>query len=154
MAIDYLALGDAVAAKVNGTGRFHSVIKHDWRSAPSEPGLVAAVIGQRITPLVTSGLASMSARLEVIVRILISGRLDPQDLLDFELLGGADAIMGAIAGDTKLGFTDGSVRCVDIFGSDGEPMRAECGWIDIGQTQYRTCDVFVPILLNDVYNLG
>lgn len=154
MPIDYLALSDAVAGKVSGTGRFLSVSKHDWRAAPSEPGLVAAIIGQRLTPLVTSGLASMSVRCEVIVRILLNGQLDPQDLIDFELLGGADAIMGAIVGDSKLGFSDGSVRCVDIFGSDGEPLRAECGWVDIDRTQYRMCDVFLPILLNDVWSEG
>lgn len=154
MPIDYLALSDAIAGKLSGTGQFLSVTKHDWRAAPSEPGLVAAVIGQSITPMISSGLASVSMRLEVIVRILLPGGLEPQDLIDFALIGAADAVMGAMINDTKLGFTDGSVRCVDIFGADGEPLRATCGWVDIGQTQYRMCDVFIPILLNDVHTEG
>lgn len=153
MAIDYLGISNAIAGKVSATGYFLSVTKHDWRSAPSEPGLVAAVIGQNITPLLSSGLASVSMRLEVIVRILLKPG-EPEDLIDFALLGGADAVMGAMISDSKIGITDGSVRCVDVLGSDGEPLRAECGWVDIGQTQYRMCDVFIPILLNDVWNEG
>ena len=153
MPIDYAALSTAIEGKVNGTGQFFSVSRHDWRAAPSEPGLVAAIIGQSIMPLLTSGLASVSVRLEVIVRILLKPG-EPEDLVDFALLTAADAVMGAMINDTKLGQADGSVRCVDILGIEGEPMRASCGWVDIGQTQYRMCDVFIPILINDVWNEG
>lgn len=151
--VDYLTIRDAIATKIMGTGRFLSLINHEWRSAPSDIGVVGALINNGMVPVTSSGLSSTSMRLELLLRILLNGQADPQDLIDVEQAGAADAVWSALLADTKLGGVAG-VRCIDVYGMDGEPMRTQVGWVDIGQTQYRLYDLYIPILINDSYDLG
>lgn len=154
MAVDYLAIRNAVMDKVSGTGRFQTVIDHDPLQAPTDDGLVAALIGIDDAPApAISGLASMSMRVELVVRVMLRGMLEPQGFIDPEVFGAADAVMGALAADTRLGGLAG-VYAVDLFGQGGDRMRSVAGWVDIQQTKFRIADVYIPILINDAWDVG
>lgn len=153
MATDYLGIQQQVLTVVSGTGRFLNVIDHEPMSPPNERGLVAAIVGLGLAPIQQSGLSSVSMRMEVVIRVMINALVEPQGLIDSEVLGAADAVMGALAADTKLAGI-GNVRCVDVFGMAGEGLRCIAGYLDIAQTKFRIADVFIPILINDSWDLG
>lgn len=60
------------------------------------------------------------------------------------------ATSSALAGGYTFG---GTVFAVDLLGAYGEPLRAEAGYLTIGNTMFRVMDVFVPIVLSDVWEV-
>lgn len=152
MATDYLGITQNILTLISGSGYFRAVIDHEPRSAPTEEGLVCALIGISAEPT-TSGMASVSMRVEVVVRVMLNGQAEPQGLIDPEVLGAADQIMGLMIANWRLPLAAG-VRQVDIFGEAGEKLRTVAGWTQIDQTQFRIADVFIPVLTNDSWDIG
>lgn len=151
--VDFATIRDTIASKISATGGFQHVIPHDLLSAPTTDGLVASFVGSRITPSQLSGLAAVTMRLEIVVRVHLNALLDPPELIDTLVFAGADAIMGAMIANWRL---DGvaNVRNVDVLGEGGDGMRTEPGYLDIGQTKFRCIDVFIPVLVNDAWDYG
>lgn len=146
--IDSRATIAALRTLAAESGQFVKVLGHEPAAAPSTDGVTCGVWVNSLA-VVSSGLSAVSVRLELMARVFLSGLVEPRDDIDPRVLDAADALFFAIIGEFLLGLSD--VRYVDVQGSDGEGLRAVPGWLTHDQKQYRTMDVFVPIIINDVY---
>lgn len=149
-----LKLHDVAAA----SGLFDTVMDHEPFSAPDANGLTCAIIGSSIVGIQASGMVSLSARVEFRVRILTGMLTEPLDAIDTVLLNAAGSYMGELCSAYTLG---GLARDIDLLGADGDPLRTEMGYMSIGggssspgNRMYRVADVLVPVVINDVWDLG
>jgi hypothetical protein len=147
VAIDINAILAAVQSHAQGTGYFDSVVLHEPKSAPST-GSTAAIWANRIRPTMQSGLISVSVSLVLNIRLYASMLQEPQDAIDASLAIAADALFSAYCGDFELGST---ARNIDIFGSEGFDMECVFGYINQDGTLFRTADITLPIVVNDVW---
>jgi hypothetical protein len=133
------------------SGLFSSVQGHEPKSPPQlGDQITLAFMTGGITPA-TSGLKSVSLRWEVRARIFMNADSEPADDVDPTLVTVALQFMNALCGQFKL---TGDVRSIDVYGSDGEPLRAEPGYYDYNGDTLRVMDIFIPILVNDQMDLG
>lgn len=149
MGIDSRATLNALTTLAAKSGQFDSVLGHEPKAAPTQTGLTCGVWVSDLRTVQSSGLGSVSARLEVQMRVFTSMLQEPQGGIDPAVLDAADALMVAVVGEFQLGLPD--TRYVDILGSDGEPLRALPGYLSQDSRLFRVMDVFVPIIVNDVY---
>jgi len=148
VSLDLTTYRSAVTSHAQALGLFEQVLGHEPVSAPGS-GLVYALWVKRITPIpARSGLASVSARLELTGRVLMPADTEPQDDVDVAVTGAVDGLMNAYAGDFELG---GSVANVDLLGMHGAPLGAEFGYARFDSTTYRVATLTVPLILNDVW---
>lgn len=142
-AVNYILTG---AAK---TGMFENLVAHEPGAAPSKTGLTAGCWVSTYEPA-TSGLNSVSMRLTMQLRIFhLLARGKAQDSVDTKVMKGVDAVLNYYIGHFQ-GLT-GS-RYVDVFGADGEMLRAALGYAEQDGTRFRIADVFIPLVINDVYS--
>lgn len=155
-----LNVGPQILALENiasSSGLFVNVLKHEPLSAPDENGETCAIIGSTINGVLSSGLAALSARVEIRMRIYTNAMQQPMDAIDTILLNSAGSLIGELCEAYALG---GIARDVDFLGADGEPLRAELGYASIGGGGggggriYRIADVLVPIVINDCWPLA
>jgi hypothetical protein len=125
------------------------VFGHEPKAAPSVLGVSCGVWINDLRTTQGSGLNSVSMRLELVMRVFRSMLTEPQDNIEPEVLDATDALFLSIVGKFQLGLS--STRYVDILGSDGEPLRAQPGYLDQDGKKFRVMEIFVPIVLNDVY---
>lgn len=133
------------------TGLFDSVFLHEPKSAPAlhaRPTL--ALFSGPITTIESSGLNSVSLRWQVNGRIYRDGIGEPADEIDPEVVSAASLFIAALAGQFTLG---GLVRCIDFYGMGGEPLKAESGYLQIDRSIYRSMELEIPLLINDVWEL-
>lgn len=147
MAIDSRGILDALTSFASSSGLFDAVNAHEPKSAPGS-GIAASVWITGVEPILSSGLGSVSARLEMQMRLQTSMLQEPQDGIDPALLDAADAMFAAIIADFEL---NGRVRHVDVLGAHGERLRMATGYVSIGSTLYRVMDLFIPVIINDVW---
>lgn len=148
MAIDTLAIVDAVVSHAAATGRFEKVNGHEPKNAPGN-GLTAAVWVQRLAPLaLQSGLAATSALLLVNLRIYQNMLAEPQDAIDPNVVAAVDALVTAYSGDFTL---DGLVADVDLLGRHGTALAAEAGYLSQDNKMFRVMTLTVPLVLNNVW---
>lgn len=145
--IGYQAIVDVVTSHAHASGLFDAVSGHEPKSAPGS-GLTCAVWVNGITPVRSSGLNSVSVRLELQVRIFLSTRIDPGDRIDPKMVDAVDTLLTAYIGDFTLG---DNTRCIDIFGSDGNSLRAIPGYVVQDNAQYRVFDIFIPVIINNAW---
>jgi hypothetical protein len=100
---------------------------------------------------ISSGLNSVSLRWEIRARIFTNADSEPADDVDPTVITAAMAFMIALCGQFML---TADTRAIDIFGSDGEGLRAEQGYYKYNEDVLRTMDIFIPVLLNDQMDLG
>jgi hypothetical protein len=103
-----------------------------------------------IRPILSSGLNSASMRWELNGRIYKADQTQPREDIDPEVISATLSFLGSLTGGFSLG---GLIRCVDVFGSDGEGLSGEPGWYEIDDAKYRTMDIRIPLLINDVLDL-
>ena len=120
-----LALHNVAAS----SGLFGTVMDHEPFNAPDTADLTAAIIGSSIVGIQSSGMVSLSARVEFRVRILTGMLTEPLDAIDTVLLNAAGSYMGALCTAYTLG---GLARDIDLLGADGESLRTELGYMTIG----------------------
>lgn len=149
MSIDGAALVSAISSKCSQLGVFDSVTTHEPKASPGRTGTSASVWITSYEPIQSSGMASASMRIEVMVRIYTSMLQEPADEIDTSILTACDALMSVLIGDFDLGVP--GVRHIDVFGQEGERLRAVFGYLSQDGKLFRVMDVFVPILVNDVY---
>lgn len=147
MTIGYQAIVDTVTSHAQASGLFDAVNGHEPRSAPGT-GLTCAVWVNSIHPVRTSGLNKVSIRLELQVRIYLPTRPEYGDRIDPKIVDAVDVLTAAYIGDFTLG---DNCRGIDIFGSDGNSLRAIPGYVVQDNAQYRVFDIFVPVIINDVW---
>lgn len=148
MALTLIELTDALASLAIATGHFQTVNQHEPKNAPGH-GLRAALWVQTYRPARKSGLSATSMRLEYRLRIYQNMLMEPQDAIDPTVLAATDACFEAYSGDFTLG---GLVRQVDLLGSDGNPLSAVAGYLNIDNKMHRVMDITIPLILNDVYD--
>lgn len=150
MALDLTAILDAVMSHALATGEFTSVNGHEPQAAPVPAGgPVVAVWVDRVEPVKSSGLDSTSARVVLNVRLFASPNSQPQDAIDPNMVRALDTLLTAYGNDLDLG---GSVRCVDLFGSDGAGLSAQAGYLTYDKASFRVITVSLPLIVNDVWD--
>lgn len=142
-----LGLFDQVTSHAASLGLFDTVTSHEPKNTPGN-GLWCAIWVQGIGPIPSSGLASVSGRVELRVRIGSSMLQEPQDSIDPNILSAVTVLMGEYAGHLTMGAT---VRAIDLIGMHGTPLSAVAGYITIGQQMSRVMEITFPVLINDMW---
>lgn len=132
-------------------GLFGAVQKRQAMNAPGSK-LVAELWPQWIGPA-DSGLASTSVGMLVMSRIRTNADAMPTDAVDPEIVRAVDRVLNALTGDITLG---GLVRCIDLLGLEGSAvpggnLHAEAGYLEQDGKIHRVMDIFIPVILNDVW---
>ena len=142
---------DAIISDIQMSGYFDKVNTHESKRAPGF-GLSADVWFLTLDPIPTgSGLNKTSARLAWNVRLQSSMLLEPQDLIDPNLVRAASNLIRRWHDNFDFDL-DPMVRNVDCLGSYGEALKAQSGYVEYEQSKiYRVIDITVPIIVNDVW---
>lgn len=111
-------------------------------------GLKAGIFVSDLTTIQSSGLDSVSVRLEQTIRLYERLQVEPSDVLDVETLKAVDAILNAFVENFEI---DGIVRQVDVLGAHGQPLRARPGFLTVQEQECRIADVIVPLICDDVW---
>ncbi len=143
---------DAVESHAMSSGLFDSVNTAEPKSAPGS-GITCSIWIQSIAPIVDSGLASTSVRLELSVRIYTSMIAEPDAGIDPGLTAAMLSLMADYSADFALSIitTAPTVRNIDLLGAHGTPLSADAGYINIDGGLYRVLTLTVPIILNDAF---
>lgn len=148
VALDILGLTDAVQSHASASGYFESVNGAEPKNAPSTGGLTAAVWADRVAPLRSSGLNSVSVLVVFNVRIYGSAQSEPADAIDPNMLAAVDALCAAYSGDFTLG---GLARSVDLLGANGTALNVQAGYLSQDGVLYRVMTITVPVIVNDLW---
>lgn len=147
MSLNSAGLFAALSSHAQTLGVFDRVNEHEPMNAPGN-GLTCAFWFVRLGPFQPgSGLASTSGLVVFTARIYKPNQL-PQGAEDAAVMGAADLLLAAYSGDFELG---GLVRDVDLLGQSGQPLSAAAGWLPFGDTTFRTVDVTIPLIVNDLW---
>lgn len=148
MTINSSEIRGRITSHAQASGWFGQVLKHEPISAPGS-GLTYAVWVTDLAPVpASSGLAATTARLELAGRLYIPADTEPPDDIDDQLTGATDALMTAYSGGFQLG---GNVRCIDLLGAHGAPLRARYGYLPLGSTTYRIATLTIPSIVNNAW---
>lgn len=142
---------DKVISAAMTLGKFDSVNAHEPKSAPARTGVSCSMWLNDLRPVQSSGLASTSCRLEFVARIYTSMLQEPADTIDLIMIDAADALLTSYIGGVQLG---GLIRNVDVFGADGEGLRCLPGYLTQDSKAYRVVDIYIPLIVNDVWTEG
>jgi hypothetical protein len=97
----------------------------------------------------TSGLSIVSVVVALNGRIATTLQQEPADDIDVRLTDATDTLYSALAADFTFG---GLIESVDIFGrSDFGPLRVDGRYLEQGDGVYRTFELVVPLIVNDVW---
>lgn len=141
-ATDAEALFSAIRSMAKKLGVFGAVIGHDPENAPPA-GLSCSIMLGTVKPITSSGLASVSCQVTLMVHVWDFAQKRPLDELDPQVLAATCSLMGALAG----GFTlNGTVRDVNLFAMDAQP-----GYVNFEGKEFRTVAIAVPIEINDLF---
>ena len=141
-------LFDAVESHAKASGLFDGVNTHEPKSAPTGD-LYCAIFVSTLRPMpLSSGLASTTGVVTLMARIYVDMIREPQDKIDPAIIAATDTLMAVYSADFSLG---GSARNIDLLGSTGESLEARAGYITIDQTVFRSMDITIPIIVNDVF---
>jgi hypothetical protein len=145
--LNTVAVIDALTSTAAGLGVFDQVNGHEPKNAPPGVQVTCSVWCSDLRPA-SSGLASVSVRQEFTLRLMTSMLAEPQDAIEPQLLIACDALFSALCGAVQMG---GLLRLIDIFGSEGEPLRMQAGYLNQDGKLFRVMDVLCPIVINDVW---
>lgn len=149
MALNTLAVLEALESHAAAAGHFERVNRHEPKNAPGR-GLTAAIWVQQIQPAArASGLAATAAVVVVNLRIYSNMLQEPQDAIDPNMVAAVDALMNAYNGDFTL---DGLIRNVDILGEFGEGLSAQAGYLEQDRKMFRVMTLNLPLIINDVWS--
>jgi hypothetical protein len=143
---------DALVSDVQASGYFDRVNTHEPKRKPGR-GLTAAVWCQGIESVgAASGLSVTSARLVFIVRLYSNMLKEPQDYIDPELLRATSSVMRRYHDDYDFsGYGVENVRNIDLLGAHGQGLSATAGYLEMDSGMFRVMDIFVPVIVNDVW---
>jgi hypothetical protein len=149
MAIESQDLVDRVASHAKATGLFDRVNKHEPKNKPGR-GLTCAIWVDRIEAARgRAGLASTTARVVLNCRIYTNMLQNPQDAIDPNVMRATDVMFEALSGDFSLGSEE---RWIDLLGAtQGHPLLAQSGYINIDTMTYRVMTITVPIIVEDAW---
>lgn len=136
---------DHISSHAMSLGIFDRVNTHEPKNKPGR-GITFAIWVDRIEPArARSGLDATDARVTLNGRVYTNMLQQPQDAIDPNVMDATDLIMGALTGDFDLG--DGS-RTIDVLGmTQGHPLSAQSGYINIDNMVYRVMTIFIPVII-------
>lgn len=141
---------DAVISDIQASGYFQKVNQHEPKRAPGTE-MTASVWFLSLAPIPSgSGLANTSARLAFNVRLHQNMLLEPQDLIDPNMMRACANLMRRWHDDFDFSL-DPMVRNVDVLGAYGQPMSAQSGYVEQDKKEFRIIDIELPIIINDVW---
>lgn len=146
MSLDTPGLFAALSSHAETLGLFDRVNNHEPHNAPGS-GLTYALWWMRLGPVQSSGLSSTSGLVTFMGRIHRPAP-QPQDQVDLDVLAATDALVAAYSADFTLG---GLIRAVDLAGQTGTSLSAQAGWLVVDTTTYRTSDITIPLIVNDLF---
>ena len=148
-AFGFLTYRDRALSHALASGLFGNVLDHEPVSAPGN-GLTYAMWVSDVAPVAAaSGLDALSARLELMGRVLHPADTEPQGDVDTAVTGAVSALFEAYAGDFEFG---GNVKNVDLLGMHGPGLRARFGYTSFtGGPTYRVATLTVPLIINDLW---
>lgn len=142
MSIGINGILDSLTSHAAALGVFERVNTHEYKSAPGK-GLFCEVWCGPIVPA-TSGLDSTSIELTVFMRVRSDMVQEPQDLIDPRIVDAVDQLITKLSGDFTL---DGKARNVEL----NTGLRADPGYLNQDGKIFRTIEITVPIVVNDVF---
>ena len=147
---------DAVVAHVMQSGYFQRVNSAEATRSPTSAGLYADIWINTIESVgAMSGLSVSAARLMFTIRTYMTLNVRNPDLIDPKMVRAVSGLMRQYHDDFDFG---GIIRNVDLFGTYGVGLIAFSGYMtNMENTEkYRTFDIMVPCLVNDVWpqNVG
>lgn len=148
MALDIDGILNVVATHAQNTGWFQTVVEHPSKQSATN-GITAGVWIERIDPIKSSGLSSVSVRLELEMHVVGSTMAEPYDDIDTNLTKAVDALFTAYIGDFELG---GEARHIDVFGAYGQPLGIRVGYLNSSGREVRVFQIRIPIIINDVWD--
>ena len=148
MAFGAQTLFNAIESHAKASALFDSVNTFEPKSAPGG-NLHCAIYVSSLGPVPAgSGLAATTGVLTIMARIYLPMKQEPQDKIDPTIVAATDTLMEDFSGDFTL---NGSARNIDLLGQTGESLSARAGYITIDQTVFRSMDITIPIVVNDVF---
>ena len=148
MAFGAQTLFNAIESHAKASGLFDSVNTFEPKSAPSGK-LHCAIYVSTLAPVaIGSGLAATTGVLTIMARIYLPMKQEPQDKIDPIIVAATDTLLEDFSGDFTLG---GNARNIDLLGQTGESLSARAGYITPDKTIYRSMDITIPIVVNDVF---
>lgn len=149
MSLDTKAIMSKLATIGLASGLFVKVSKYEPRGQPGNRVTLSLISGP-LRPITSSGLNNASLRWQIDGRVYMPMNTEPAGDLDVVLTAAAAKYMEALCGQFTLG---GLIRCIDVFGSDGEPLSATPGYIDHNDKLYRVITLEIPLLINEQWTL-
>jgi hypothetical protein len=141
-----------IAEHAQKTGRFNQVLKRQPSASPPAGGVNVAIWADKFEAIRQSGLDETSIIAVFKVMLMLNINYQPADDIDTVLMDGASDLMGAYCGDFQLGDDEANdVRMVDLLGSNGQPLSAQMGYLEIQGVILRVCTVTVPVIINDAW---
>ena len=141
------SLFSEVVSHASSTGLFDRVAQHEPKNAPGN-GLSCVIWQDAIDPVRSSGLASVSGRVTLKVRIYSSLLAKPEDAVEPKVMTAAATLMSEYCGHFTL---DGTVRFVDLLGAEGTPLSARSGYIEQDGKHYRVMEITLPVIISDMF---
>lgn len=123
-------------------GIFQGVDLHDPWNAPGNQLFCSINLGMT-RPVTSSGMASVSGQVTLVIRIWSSALQKPLDGIDPGVLSAVCSLMGAFAGGFTIG---GTVRNIDLFA-----MSAQPAYVDFEGKPFRVAEINLPIVINDLF---
>lgn len=151
MAFDAQAITDlysAVVSAIKAGGQFRQVVQHEPKAAPVTLPAVALWLSD-VSPVgAVSGLASTSARLELMARVYLNWASKSEEQTDLELL----RLSASVVATYTAGFTlHGEVMQVDLLGSYGDALSVKPLWLVHDGKTFRSAEIIIPLILDDVW---
>lgn len=152
MALDASGILNGMKTAAQSLGVFDQVLLHEPKSAPQLGNAVTlALWSGPIRTIQSSGLNSVSLRWEIHGRVFHSAFTEPADDIEVAVASAAVAYYTSLLGGFSLG---GLIRCVDVYGSDGEELSCDDGYIEQDSKVFRCYELRIPLLINDVIDLA
>jgi hypothetical protein len=148
VALDITGILDAAISHASASGHFDQVNGHEPIHPSPSGGLTAGVWVERVTPIRTSGLNSVSTLVVLNVRLYTSAQQLPLDAIDPGMVTAVDALCTAYCADFTLG---GLVRNVDIFGANGQSLDVRAGYLAQDGALQRVMTIWLPCIVNDLW---
>lgn len=139
---------DVVVSHAQNSGWFQTVTQHESKQSGTN-SMTAGVWVEGFAPVRSSGLNSVSIRLELEMRLFGSTTTEPYDDIDLNLTKAANDLFTDYIGDFDLG---SNARHIDVFGAYGKPLSVQAGYLNMQGREFRVFQIKIPIIINDVWD--
>lgn len=148
---------DSIVSHALNLGVFEQVNFQTPTNTPDK-GLSMDVTVANITPIVESGLNSVSVVIEFNLLIVTHLIQSPENQIDKSIINAVDLLLTEYCNNITF---NNELRNVDIFGSSSSGISANFGYIEFENTRiapaantYRAATITLPLIVNDVWDEG